>query len=111
MAWSQTVIRRPVPDGTIVKLWEVSSGELLHSLEAHSAWVTTAEFNGDGTQVVSASSDGTVKLWDVSSGELLHSLEAHSGPVFSAEFNGDGTMVVSASSDGTVKLWEVGTLD
>jgi hypothetical protein len=84
---------------------------LRNTWEAHSDLVTTAEFNGDGTQVVSASQDGTVKLWDVSSGELLHSLEAHSGPVYGAEFNGDDTMVVSASYDGTVKLWEVGTLD
>jgi WD40 repeat protein len=51
-------------DGT-VKLWDVSSGELLHSLEAHSFLVRTAEFNGDGTMVVSASYDGTVKLWEV----------------------------------------------
>jgi COMPASS component SWD3 len=51
-------------DGT-VKLWDVSSGELLHSLEAHSGPVWTAEFNRDGTMVVSASLDGTVKLWEV----------------------------------------------
>ncbi|MFP4652161.1 MAG: PQQ-binding-like beta-propeller repeat protein, partial [Phormidium sp.] len=84
---------------------------LRNTWQAHSGEVTSAEFNRDGTRVVSASSDGTVKLWDVRSGELLHSFEAHSGPVTSAEFNGDGTRVVSASNtdDGTIKLWDVDT--
>jgi WD40 repeat protein len=97
-------------DGT-VKLWDVDSGELLHSLQADSDLVFNAEFNGDGTQVVSASDNGTVKLWDVMTGQLLHSFEAHSGPVISAKFNRDGTRVVSASFDGTVKIWKVETLD
>ena len=94
----------------IVSLSEVLRNiRLRNTWEAHSGWVNSAEFNGDGTMVVSASNDGTVKLWDVTTGELLHSLEAHSSRVTSAEFNGDGTMVVWASLDGIVKLWDATT--
>jgi WD40 repeat protein len=69
----------------------------------------SANFSPDGTQVVSASDNGTLKLWWVSDGQLIKSFEGHSGPVTSANFSPDGTLVVSASWDNTVKLWRVNT--
>ena len=79
----------------------------LQSFDGHSNSVISANFSPDGTQVVSASIDGTVKLWQVSNGELIQSFEGHSHRVNSANFSPDGTQVVSASRDGTVKLWRV----
>ena len=75
------------PDGTkvasgsgdnTVKLWDVTSGECLQTLEGHSRYVTSVSFSPDGTKVASGSWDKTVKLWDVTSGECLQTLEGHS---------------------------------
>ena len=68
------------PDGTkvasgsddkTVKLWDVTSGECLQTLEGHSDYVKSVSFSPDGTKVASGSWDNTVKLWDVTSGACL----------------------------------------
>jgi len=46
-----------------VKLWEVSSGKLLSSLEGHKDYVNTVVFSPDGSFLASASGDDTVKVW------------------------------------------------
>lgn len=45
---------------------------LLKELRGHTSFVNAALFTSDQTQVISASSDGTVRLWDVRSGDCLH---------------------------------------
>jgi hypothetical protein len=96
-------------DDSTVKLWDVTTGQLLRMLEGHQEAVLSVSFSGDGRVVASGSDDGTVKLWDATTGQLLHSLEGHQDWVRSVSFSGDGRVVGSGSSDGTVKLWAAGT--
>ena len=59
------------PDGTKVasgsyrevKLWDVTSGECLQTLEGHSHYVNSVSFSPDGTKVASGSS-GDIKIWE-----------------------------------------------
>ena len=101
------------PDGTKVasgsypevKLWDVTSGECLQTLEGILMLWRVCRFP-DGTKVASGSNDKTVKLWDVTSGECLQTLEGHSADLTSVSFSPDGTKVASGSQDKTVKLWD-----
>jgi WD40 repeat protein len=90
-----------------IKLWEVSSGRLIRSLEGHSGHVYSVAFSPDGKMLASGDLDQTIKLWEVSSGRLIRSLEGHSGPVHSVAFSPDGKMLASGGSDQAIKLWEV----
>ncbi len=93
-------------DGT-ARIWEVESGQLVHSLEGHTDYVRAASFSADGRYVVTGSSDDTARIWEVESGQLVHSLEGHTDYVVAASFSADGRYVVTGSSDETARIWEV----
>ncbi|KAF2790690.1 WD40 repeat-like protein [Melanomma pulvis-pyrius CBS 109.77] len=85
-----------------VKIWNVSSGKCLRTLEGH----TPVAFSHDSTWLASASSDFTVKIWDAR-GACLQTLRGHTGFVYSVAFSQDSSQLASASSDLTLKLWKV----
>ncbi len=111
-------------DGT-VRLWNVTSGETLHTLSAENAIFTAVAINPAGDVVAAASSalaedgsvipGGSVQLWDVESGELLRELRAddadmaHSDMVMSLDFNADGSQLLSGSLDRTLRVWDGAT--
>jgi hypothetical protein len=52
-------------DSTI-RLWDVTDGKELRSLEGHGGSVTSVAFSADGRYALSGSLDKTVRLWDLS---------------------------------------------
>lgn len=90
-----------------VRVWNVQTGAIIHTLNGHSDMVNSAHFSPDGTRLVSASNDGTVRIWDATTGDALYVLRAHSPHfVVSARVLPNGYQLVSASNDGTVIVWE-----
>ena len=68
-------------------------------------WPWLPDFSPSGTQLFTASADGTAKLWMAEGGELLQTLTGHTARVCSARFSPSGTQLVTASIDRTAKLW------
>ena len=75
------------PDGTkvasgsddkTVKLWDVTSGECLQTLEGHSSGVFSVSFSSDGTKVASRSRK--YKIWNTSTGECTFTGDALPNP-------------------------------
>lgn len=74
----------------------------------HSGIVRYAEFNSDGSRIVTASDDGTAKIWDTTAptATVVKSLEGHRGVVNSAMFDSADQYILTASMDGTAKVWD-----
>ena len=103
-------------DNTI-KLWDVTTGKEIRTLNGLRSPVTSVSFSPDGTILVSGCSNNTITFWDVTTGEEIGTpLKWHSDSVWSVSFSPDGKTLASGSDDNTIKLLalpslkEIGTL-
>lgn len=85
------------------KVWDASTGQLLHTLVGHSLRVMAVAIQG--AHVATGSADHLAKVWDATAGQLRHTLAGHDGPVHSVAFR--GTNVLSGSTDRTSKVWDI----
>ena len=90
-----------------VILSDVTNGQIVRSLDAHTKSVTELCFSPDGKFLCSGGRDNTLRLWAVGTGRHLATMRGHSRLISSLAFSPDGEQIASASMDGTVKLWDV----
>lgn len=81
----------------------------VHTLQGHSAVVSTVAVHPVFTVAVSGSEDGTIKVWDHESGEYVRTLKGHTNTVHSLSFTPTGSHLASSSSDLSIKLWDFST--
>jgi WD40 repeat protein len=98
-----------VIDFKIVKLWDISSGQELRTLNYENE-VFSVAFSPDGKTLASAGADNTIHLWNTSTWHELGVLSGHFRRVVSMAFSPDGKTLATASWDQTVKLWDTRTL-
>jgi WD40 repeat protein len=91
------------------QIWDVFSGKRVGLPLQHGDGVLYAEFNCDGTRVVTASEDGSARVWEVPTGKPLLVLE-HRSTVAEARFSLDGRWIVTAcEGSGTARVWDAQT--
>jgi len=103
------------PDGSkflmggegIVKLFDTSGGQEMHTFNGHSGRVYSVVFSPNGKEALSGGHDGTIKMWEIESGTETRTFEAHSDVVSSLAFSPNGNQVISGSYDKTLKLWDI----
>ncbi|NGO46706.1 trypsin-like peptidase domain-containing protein [Streptomyces ureilyticus] len=94
-------------DGASIRLWDVATGDTLHTLEGRSErWLSAlcAVPVSGRTLLASGEGDGSVRLWDASVGALVRTLTGHDAPVvhLCAIAISERTFLVSAGHDGRV---------
>jgi WD40 repeat protein len=91
--------------------WKTSDWSLQWNVQAHDMSITRIAYSVDGTQVATASVDGTARLFDAADGTLLHTLPVGS-VLLAAAFSPDGQDLATGGADGTIRLWDLaqGTL-
>jgi WD40 repeat protein/class 3 adenylate cyclase/energy-coupling factor transporter ATP-binding protein EcfA2 len=90
-------------DGTVHLL--DARGRDRRVFQAHTADVTSIDFDPDDRRIVTTSLDGLVKIWDARTGEMILTLTGHSAETNGGTFSPDGRYVASTSTDGTVRVW------
>jgi WD40 repeat protein len=90
----------------IVRVWDLPSGKLEHSIENHADWVLGLAFSADGKYLASASRDKTAKIWDLAAKESLVTFPDHQNPVYGVAVTPDGKLGISVGEDNNVRLWE-----
>jgi WD40 repeat protein len=81
----------------------------LFTLSGHTDEIWSAVWHGEGSRILTASSDGTARVWDAATGAELLILSGHAGEVRQAVWNGDHSRILTASSDGTARVWDAAT--
>ena len=89
-------------DDKTIKLWDVSTSEVIHTLSGHCWSVVTVVFSADGETLISGSWDKTVKFWRVSTGEEIATFTGHEDSVLAVAVGPDA--VASCSKDKTLQL-------
>ena len=100
---------------SIVGVWDVHTGQLLHTLEEHNDGVDDVAFSPDGKLFGSIDGDGEIRLWDADTIQLLHTLRDDEtwwgsvGDVNCLGFSPDSKWVVGGYYHGDIEFWEVST--
>jgi WD40 repeat protein len=73
----------------------------------HDGLVTRLAFSADGSQLASASGDGTVKLWEVASGKLLTEYIKQQEAIWSMALSPNGKIVASGAGGKVLGIWDI----
>jgi WD40 repeat protein len=105
------------PDGNLlatgsfdntIKIWDVKTGQCLHTCKGHTNQVYCVAWNNDGTMLASASQDKTIRLWNPKDGKSIKELKGHTEIVDSVAFSPNGKLLASGGLDKSVRLWSAG---
>ena len=113
---------------TVVRIWDVQTGQLIERLRGHRDSVYSVAFTPDGRGLVSGSLDKTLKYWDLrpiiarmqnggkplskqddKPSPCLMNFTGHKDYVLSVAVSHDGQWVVSGSKDRGVQFWDAKT--
>jgi WD40 repeat protein len=92
-------------DRTIV--WELATGEALHSLRGCTASLSLVVKSSDGYLVLCPCAGNAVRVLDLESGKELLRLSGHGGPVNTMAATPDARIALSGSNDGSAKVWDL----
>jgi WD40 repeat protein len=109
-------------DDCTIKIWHLSTGEVLDTLTGHSSPVGCVAISLDGQTLASCSAtpslylygyqpdwDNTIRLWNFKTGQQIGNLTGHSDTVTAIAISPDRQILVSASWDNTIKVWDLHT--
>ena len=103
------------PDGTklasggcdrLVRVFDIASGKIEHSIENHADWVLGVAFTPDGKGLATSSRDKTAKVWDLAAKESLLTFPDHGDYVFGVLITKDGKTGISVGADKNVRTWQ-----
>lgn len=87
-----------------IRVIDVSTGQLVRSLEGHTHHVLSLAWQDDGQTIASASADQSIKVWNVGTGEQRRTISGFSKEITAVEFVQTSNQIVAACANGTLRL-------
>jgi len=97
---------------TTVRMWDVGTGKLATSFDAHAEEVTSIAFSDNGQRIACGTAHGIVEIWDTATHQQQLTFPGggeSEETVVSLAFSSDGQRIVSGSANGSVKVWDATT--
>ena len=91
----------------LIKVFDLSTNEILYKIKKHSEWVTQVSFSPDGILLATADRNGGIYVWEAKTGNPFYSLDGHKKEITSLSWRADGNVLLSASEEGAVRTWEM----
>jgi WD40 repeat protein len=103
---------------TTIKLWQMSTGDLLATLTGHTRNIEEITFSPD-SKLLASHDPEKIELWQVPDGKHIATLTGHTNSVSIISFSPDGKLLASGSgyysvdqsdqiiSDQTIRLWQM----
>jgi len=85
--------------GGTLRLWDLGSGQLVHTLQDHAAQVHAVTVTPNGKRAISASSDHTLRVWDVDRGISIAAFTGES-PMLRCAIAPDGRTIIAREKSG-----------
>lgn len=104
------------PDGTKLasgnsdgelKIWDVDSGELLKTINAHTDYINQLAWSPDSSLIATASDDDSLAIYNVSSGEKVFSNSFDSTNGTAVAFSADGTKLIANGDYSEIAVWDI----
>ena len=97
-------------EGQNVKLWDITTGELITTFRGHIGLVHYLAFSPDGSILASADGDGTVLYWNIKTGDQLPpNITEHTDEVGTISFMNGSSTLASVAYSGIITLWDLET--
>jgi len=91
---------------TRIKVWDLTTGKEIHTLEGHTGWVKSLKISSDSNILFSASYKA-IKIWDLITGKAITTLNGHTSSIDSISISPDGQTLVSGGEDRAIQIWGV----
>jgi WD40 repeat protein len=89
------------------KLWEVSSGKVLHTFSGLNWLNPIAIFSPDNKNIITVTNDRKIKKWDIISGEIIDSLLGHKREIVTIMFQPKTNVLLSISENRISHFWDM----
>jgi hypothetical protein len=83
----------------VVRVWEVKSGKMMRSLEAHSHHVLGVSWRYDARVLASVSADASVKTWSLATGDVIKTVSDFKKEITGVRFIGYKNEIMGAAGD------------
>ena len=94
-----------------VRLWDIDSGNKIHTYKGHSNNVSDVVFSPDGRFVVSTSSDNEARLWNVPQDNSRNVIHPNMGNLSMVTYSPNGKFIAAVSVMGQAKVWDAVSTD